>query len=65
VTPKPLMTPQERRIAGIHRRAMRTLKGTDEEAKAQAKIDLKESRVGLASFWSKLAKWKKENPDAE
>jgi hypothetical protein len=63
VTPKPIMTPRERRLAGIHRRALRTLRGEDADAKAQAKIDLEQSRRGLANFWSRLNKWARENPD--
>ena len=63
MSPKPLMTPRERRLAGIHRRALRTLRGTDEAAKEQAKIDLEQSRKGLASFWSRMNKWSKENPN--
>lgn len=65
MTPKPTMTPKERRLAGIHRRALRTLRGSDEAAKAQAKIDLAQSRKGLAGFWSRLAKWSRENANAE
>lgn len=63
MTPKPLMTPRERRLAGIHRRALRTLRGKDEAAKAQAKIDLAQARKGLANFWSRMNRWAKENPD--
>jgi hypothetical protein len=59
------MTPKERRLASIHRRALRDLRGADAEAKKQAQIDLRTSRAGLTGFWGRLAKWKKENPDAE
>lgn len=62
---RPLMNAKERRLAGIHRRALRTLRGDDPEAKKQARIDLSTSREGLTGFWGRLAKWKKENPDAE
>lgn len=61
---KPVMNPRERRLAGIHRRAVRALRGGDEAAKTQARIDLKATRAGLADFWSRANKWKKENPDA-
>lgn len=63
MSPKPVMTPKERRLAGIHRRALRSLRGDDEEAKKQARIDLRDSRAGLEGFWSRLAKWQKENPN--
>lgn len=63
MTPKPVMTPREMRLASIHRRALRSLRGTDEEAKKQARIDLKTSRAGLENFWSRMAKWQKENPN--
>lgn len=61
---KPVMTPKERRLAGIHRRAIRTLRGTDEAAKAEARIDLKTTREGLKEFWSRMNKWGRENPNA-
>ena len=57
---KPTMTPRERRLAGIHRRALRTLRGGDEEAKKQARIDLRQTRRGLSEFWGRLNKWAKE-----
>lgn len=63
MTPKPLMTPRERRLAGIHRRAVRALRGTDEAAKAQARIDRAQARAGLADFWARMSRWAKENPD--
>ena len=57
------MTPEEKRLASIHRRAKKALNGIDEAAKERARIDLKKSREGLRNFWSKLNKWSKENPN--